>query len=197
MDNGYKNERERINVEIQHDYLDEEFRNFLFDDILENVHFPNSYLTKKGEPSKRRNKVIFGEIEKYKTIYSEDEISSIVRPWSDYPILQEIANDLESKTGQKYHVCVIQLYNNGFVGIDHHRDKEMAEGTIIASISLGCTRIMSFKRYNKEHNFPLPSGSLCLINPPTNDYWSHAIPKDDTINMRMSLIFRNCSNMLA
>lgn len=193
---GYKNIKERVDIEIQHDYLEPDFKEWLLNDILENVPFPHSYLTKKGIPSKRRNKVIFGEIENYMALYAEDVAVSKVRPWEEYPVLKEIADDLERNTGQKYHVCVIQLYNNGLVGIDHHRDKEMASGTIIASISLGCTRTMSFKRFDKELHFSLPAGSLCLINPPTNDYWTHAIPKDDTTEMRMSIIFRNCTNMI-
>jgi alkylated DNA repair dioxygenase AlkB len=192
---GYKNVSQHIDIEIQDDYLDEEFREWLLEDILRNVNFPYTYLTKKGIPSRRRNKVIFGEIEHYVTPYAGD-LKTEVKPWSEYPILKEIADDLERNTGQKFHVCVIQVYNTGLVGIDHHRDKEMASGTIIASLSLGCTRVMNFKYFDKEHNFLLPSGSLCLINPPTNDYWTHAIPKDDTVEIRISLIFRNCHGMI-
>ena len=37
----------------------------------------------------------------------------------------------------------------------------------------------------------LDKGDLCIINYPTNNYWLHSIPTDDTIKSRASLIFRN------
>lgn len=192
----YINVREYINVQVFDDYLDNDFCETLLTNIIEDVNFPHPFLTKKGVLSKRRNKAIFGEIEHYTALYAEDEIYTKVRSWNELPILKQIADNLEEYTGQKYHVCVIQVYNSGDVGIEYHRDREMAPGTIIASVSLGCTRVMSFKRFDKIVDFQLKSGSLCLINPPTNDYWSHAIPKDDTNDIRISLIFRNCQNMI-
>lgn len=193
---NYVSKVEKANIQVIDNYLSQEYAKQILDEILEKVKFPYEKITKNGALSKRRNKTIFGEIDNYTVIYKDTEIKTPVNKWNDCPILKKVADELEAYTKQKYHVCVIQLYNNGEVGIDHHRDKEMAPGTIIASISLGCTRIMSFKRYNKTLNFQLKSGSLCLINPPTNDNWTHAIPKDDTKDMRISLVFRNCENML-
>ena len=68
----------------------------------------------------------------------------------------------------------------------------MNEGTKIASISLGESRVMRFERSGFEPiNIILEKGDLCVINYPTNNYWLHSIPTDDTTQMRASLIYRN------
>jgi alkylated DNA repair dioxygenase AlkB len=143
--------------------------------------------------SKRRNKVIYGEIPHYKAVYQGKEFVSKVIPWDELPHLVMLRDYITNITGQNYNICVIQHYNNGDVGINPHRDKEMKSGTIIASVSFGETRIMKFdsmRHPKKSYEIPLPSGSLCLINPPTNDCWLHSIPKDDTQHSRISVIFR-------
>jgi alkylated DNA repair dioxygenase AlkB len=71
----------------------------------------------------------------------------------------------------------------------------MKFGTIITSISLGTPRIMRFEKDDKIIDLLLESGSLCLIMPPTNNYWLHSIPKDTSLTPRISLIFRNCEGM--
>ncbi len=37
----------------------------------------------------------------------------------------------------------------------------------------------------------LENGSLCVIQPPTNDFFTHSIKKDESKNVRLSLTFRN------
>lgn len=162
----------------------------IFEYILANAKFKTPRMNKDGSLSKRRNKVIYGEIPEYKAVFQGRELSTPVVPWSELPELEELRNYITEITGQYYNVCVIQHYNSGEVSINPHRDKEMKRGTIIASLSLGETRIMKFDFRNTSHEIPLPSGSLCLINPPTNDYWAHSIPKDDTQGSRISVIFR-------
>jgi alkylated DNA repair dioxygenase AlkB len=67
----------------------------------------------------------------------------------------------------------------------------MKPGTIIASVSLGTTRVMTFENKSGLHAIPLVSGSLCLIMPPTNDKWSHSIALDKRCQGgRISIIFR-------
>ena len=168
------------------------------DAILRYGKFKHAHITKAGAPSKRRNKIIYGDEDfpYYKFTYMGKEICTKIHPWTDLPVLKEIRNEITDLTSQDYHVCVVQLYNNGEVGIDPHKDKEMMPGTIIASVSLGETRTMQFDRAGfGSVNMPLSAGSLCLLQPPTNDSWLHSIPKDSTVNPRISLVFRNCENM--
>jgi hypothetical protein len=63
--------------------------------------------------------------------------------------------------------------------------------TIIASVSLGTTRVMMFENKSGSHAISLIPGSLCLIMPPTNDKWTHSIAIDKRcVEGRISIIFR-------
>jgi alkylated DNA repair dioxygenase AlkB len=67
----------------------------------------------------------------------------------------------------------------------------MMSDDIIASVSLGTPRIMRFERKGWEtQDILLDTGMLCLINPPTNDYWLHSIPADESVTSRVTLVFR-------
>jgi len=173
----------------------------LFEYIMKNVKFEHDHITKAGIFSKKRNKIQYGSIPYYIAKYQGREIRTPVINWDELPLLKSLAEQISLITKQTYHVCIIQLYNNGEVGIDPHRDKEMVHGTIITSLSLGTTRVMRFEygRYgqipDKTIDVALSRGTLCLIDPPTNDFWTHSIPKDSSTTARMSLIFRNCANM--
>lgn len=106
-------------------------------------------------------------------------------------ILKNVRDRVIEKTKQPYNTCVIQIYLNGEIGIKPHRDKEVNYGTIIASVSLGATRTMRFEKSNEAPlDISLSAGSLCLIQPPTNDFWLHSIPNDASTDIRISLVFR-------
>jgi len=184
---------EYMDIDIYSKYISQSEADALFKKIIDNpIHFKNEAITKKGEPSKKRNKTIYGSIKKYTIVYRGKTIQTHVHDWKQFPELEALSKRIEEKTDQPYNTCVIQIYNTGVVGIKPHRDKEMKAGSIIASISLGETRNMRFERDGCETvDIPLESGTLCLINPPTNDYWLHSIPSDETKNIRVSLIFRN------
>lgn len=182
-----------MDIDIYSSYLSQSESNELFRKIIQNpIHFKNSTLTKAGIPSKKRNKTIYGSLDKYTIVYKGKTIHTPILPWEVFPELLILAKRIQETTSQSYTTCVIQIYNSGSVGIKPHRDKEMKYGTNIASISLGETRSMYFERYGYEQlDIPLDAGDLCIIKPPTNDYWLHSIPTDSTKNTRISLIFRN------
>lgn len=186
---------DNLSIKIYPNFLSQEDSIMLFNYIINNAKFDSSFYTLKGVLSKRRIKSIYGSIPYYKANYHGIENKIEVNDWNDMQILKDLADKLSLITKQVYHVCVIQFYSSGEVGINPHRDKEMKEGTIITSLSLGSSRIMKFERGDKELNFELNSGTLCLIEPPTNDCWLHSISKDSSNQPRMSLIFRNCEGM--
>ena len=193
IDNNFK-------IRLFPNFLNHSDTQSLHEYIIANAKFHHSHFTKKGVLSKRRNKVIYGSIPHYLINYRGQEIRTEVYNWDEMPIIKNIANALKLATGQEYHVCVIQFYNNGEVGIGKHRDKEMKPGTIITSLSIGETRTMRFEEITNTNqpkiiDIPLTNGTLCLIDLPTNDFWLHSIPKDTTIGPRISLIFRNCDGM--
>ena len=87
--------------------------------ILANARFSNSYYNKNGTICKKRNKVIYGEISSYKSSYQGREVETPILPWNELPLLLNLRNIVSSLTKKRYNVCVIQLYNNGEVGIIH------------------------------------------------------------------------------
>lgn len=121
-----------------------------------------------------------------------------VRPtvdWTNIPELLAIKEKVEKATGEKFTYCVVQKYPTGNIGIDPHRDKEMIKGSVIAGLSVGSGRdlILSPPRWLDYDpvRIHLPHGSLYALNPPTNDYWSHSIPRDNKVkSARISLTFR-------
>lgn len=141
-----------------------------------------------------RNSTLFGNPGLiYRVTYRDVTSESEVLPWSDLPALAELKSLVEKITEQTYTVCVIQRYANGRVNINPHRDKEMVLGTRIAGVSLGATRTISFTRtYHEPVNIPLPSGSLYVMKPPTNNMWLHSITKEPSVKTpRFSLTFRD------
>jgi alkylated DNA repair dioxygenase AlkB len=184
-----------LDIQVYPTFMDEEESLNLFNFIYSNAKFKHSHYTKKGVLSKKRNKALYGNIPYYIATFRGKKIFEKINNWDDCLVIKNIANKLTLITNQEYHVCVIQLYNNGEVGINPHRDKEMKHGTIITSISLGENRIMHFESGMKHIDVLLNNGSLCLINPPTNDSWLHSIVRDKSNKPRISMIFRNCENM--
>jgi alkylated DNA repair dioxygenase AlkB len=184
---------EHMDIDVYSKYLSISESADLLRKIVENpVHFKHAALTKAGAPSKKRNKTIYGSRDTYTIVYRGKIIHTPIRPWDSFPELHALVRRLEETTGQTYNTCVIQIYNSGAVGIKSHRDKEMIRGTNIVSISLGETRAMRFERTGCEKlDIPLEDGALCVIKPPTNEYWLHSIPTDDTTGIRVSLVFRN------
>lgn len=142
----------------------------------------------------RRTSVIFGDKgKKYVVNFMHSTRITECLPWESIPSLSDLKGLIEATTGQKYTVCVIQRYPSGLVGIAPHRDKEMIEGTMIVGLSLGATRTLSFSSFGQYSiSMPLPSGSLYVMNHPTNQYWLHSIVPDPNITTsRISLTFRN------
>lgn len=109
------------------------------------------------------------------------------------PLLSTVKKYVDNVVGSTTTILAIQRYHDGYAGIMPHRDKEMVLGTRIAGLSLGATRTLLFERRGFESiNLQLNSGSLYVMNPPTNSYWSHSIVKEPSVKTsRISLTFRN------
>jgi len=187
----YSNPLNKLNIVIYKKYLEENVSTELLQTILTDPdHMKNPLVTKGGQPSKKRNKTIYGDIKEYIITIREKIIKTPVNPWKQE--FKELRDKISITTEQQYNTCVLQIYNSGQVGIKPHKDKEMNEGTKIASISLGESRIMRFERKGFENiDVMLDKGDLCIINYPTNNYWLHSIPTDKSTQVRASLIFRN------
>jgi len=136
MSEQYYNPSHKLNIIVYKKYLEEPASDALLSSILTDPqHFKHPVITKAGQPSKKRNKTIYGDINEYVITYRGKIIKTPVFPWKEE--FKEIRDKITKTTEQQYNTCVLQIYNSGQVGIKPHKDKEMNEGTKIASISLG------------------------------------------------------------
>lgn len=77
----------------------------------------------------------------------------------------------------------------------YHSDRTdiLEEGTGVAIISIGETRILRFKNIEDNENiidFELKSGDYVFMTDYVQDEWKHAIIKSNSDNGRISLTFR-------
>lgn len=141
----------------------------------------------------RRRGTIFGTAEVYTVEYFGKISHRKVWPWETIPGLSDLKTTIESIVGETFTVCVIQYYRSGKIGINPHRDKEMKPGTKIAGLTFGQSRtlVLTSRYGDRRVVIPVTNCSLYVMNPPTNDWWTHSILKDDSKQARVSLTFRN------
>jgi hypothetical protein len=124
--------------------------------------------------------------------------------WSplSYKVKKAVEKNLGPFSGQEMNHCVTNYYRDGFDYIGHHSDKDLdldKEGVIV-SVSLGDERILELKR--KDHpqdsyRFILPHGSMLILGPWTNKYFTHSIvQKEGSTQPRISLTFRRVLTFL-
>ncbi|HET8855489.1 MAG TPA: alpha-ketoglutarate-dependent dioxygenase AlkB [Salinimicrobium sp.] len=114
-------------------------------------------------------------------------------PWTEE--LFQLKRIVENTTEREYNSCLLNLYPTGEEGMGWHRDneKDLEKEGSIASLSLGATRKFSFQSIESKEKvtIELQSGSLLLMESPTQKYWKHALLKDKKVkDTRINLTFR-------
>lgn len=146
-------------------------------------------LIKNKSVSIPRNIVAFGDSG---LTYTFSGLTLSSQPWT--PLLLEIKNEIENLLGFSFNFLLINRYENGNDCIGQHKDDEsdLDENYPICSLSFGETRTMIFKRPGfPNKNIVLKSNSLLLMNPPTNQLWTHGIPREKNCKgIRINLTFR-------
>lgn len=113
--------------------------------------------------------------------------------------LFRLKQHIEQVVGHPFNSCLANLYENGQQAVGWHSDDEPSlvsrEGheTVIASLSFGATRKMSFKhkRLALKEDLMLQSGQLVVMRGQTQKYWKHCISKSAKIlEPRINLTFR-------
>lgn len=146
----------------------------------------------------RRSTLLFGEDVDYVTRYWNRRGGYNVqhrrpKPWSELSFLKTMKKNVEAITNETFTVCAIQRYPSGKYGINRHQDKEMKDGTTIAGVSIGQKRTFRLSNFRNQTlvERKLRTGSLYVMNPPTNSLCFHEVLKDQTEGVRYSLTFRN------
>ena len=109
--------------------------------------------------------------------------------------LLQLKQIVEEKSGAKYNSCLLNLYHNGDEGMGWHSDNEpsIVKDAVIASLSFGAERKMSFKHKETKEtvSLVLENGSLLVMGEGSQTHWWHSIPKTKKVSVpRISLTFR-------
>lgn len=109
--------------------------------------------------------------------------------------IEEICLSIDESLNFTPNNCLINLYENGKSKMGYHSDQIdiLANNTGVVIISLGEERILRFRQIGNNDNkydYHLRNGSLLYMNQKIQEEYQHSIPKDETINPRMSLTFR-------
>lgn len=125
--------------------------------------------------------------------YSYSGIMHLAEPWT--ASLRKILARVRELTGQEFNSVLANLYRNGRDSVAWHRDNEAVLGPepVIASFSLGAERLfrMRHRRGGGQLDLRLSPGTLLLMAGPTQEHWSHCLPKTRApVGARINLSFR-------
>jgi len=115
-------------------------------------------------------------------------------PWTEE--LLELKSTVETKTGETYNSCLLNLYHNGEEGMAWHSDgeKTLKKHGAIASLSFGAARKFAFKHKTSKEivSLVLEHGSLLVMKDATQTHWLHRLPPTKLIlKPRVNLTFRS------
>lgn len=128
--------------------------------------------------------------------YSYSKINMSPEPWPDF--LCEIKSRIELLSAHSYNSVLANYYRDGSDSVDWHSDDEDELGSeaVIASLSLGTSRVFELKhRYKKQlrsMKISLPHGSVLIMKGCTQQFWRHRIAKvKDLHEPRINFTFRH------
>lgn len=124
------------------------------------------------------------------------DYSGISYPKTSLPtFLEAICQKIDQTLGFYPNNCLLNYYVDGNASMGFHSDSsvELAEGTGVAIVSLGCERNIIYRlKTDRQHEitYPLQSGALLYMGKDVQEEWLHAIPKQLNAGERVSLTFR-------
>lgn len=127
--------------------------------------------------------------------YTYSGISVNPLPWT--PLLEMLRAAVQKQCEESFNSVLLNYYRDERDSMGMHSDDEPELGPrpIIASLSLGETRIFAFK-HKIQHDIPpvrvpLHSGTLLLMKGTTQQFWKHGIAKAAKAHgPRINLTFR-------
>lgn len=128
-------------------------------------------------------------------MYRYSSLSLTPKAWT--PTLLEVRNQLAETIERPFNSVLLNLYRNGNDSMGWHSDDEWELGLnpVIASISLGDSRMMKFRHRSdpevSKYALELSTGSLLIMAGTTQKFWQHEIPKTKkSVGERLNLTFR-------
>ena len=123
--------------------------------------------------------------------YSDNKLQS--HAWIE-PLLT-IKQDVEAHTGHTFNSVLLTYYRTGDDHVSWHADdeKELGDAPVIASLSLGGSRVFHYRHKENElaGHLELHDGELLVMQPDFQRYWQHCIPPQAYFDLpRLNLTFR-------
>jgi len=135
------------------------------------------------------------------TDYSYSNINLIPQPWPEFILV--LKTRLEALTAHTFNCALANLYRNGCDSVDWHSDDEpeLGDAPIIASLSLGASRVFELKHRTKSmlkaRKIALHHGSVLVMKGATQRHWRHRIAKVKALQQaRVNITFRRIENEL-
>lgn len=162
-----------------------------FDILLKTINWNNDVAVMFGKKIVTKRKVAWYGKREFEYTYSK--ITKKAQLWT--PILIELKEKVEAKTGETFNSCLLNLYHTGSEGMSWHSDaeKDLKKDATIASLSFGAERKFAFKHKESKETIALflQHGSLLTMEGSTQKHWLHRLPPTKKINSpRINLTFR-------
>jgi alkylated DNA repair dioxygenase AlkB len=113
---------------------------------------------------------------------------------TDLPNLYQIKKSIEELTNTHFNYAVLNYYRDGKDYISYHSDREVADGQIVASVSVGATRrfvLKNIKNGGLKHTLNLGHGDLIILNTEAiSTRYKHSVPKMANVGARINITFR-------
>ena len=116
-------------------------------------------------------------------------------PWT--PLLQQLREQVESISHARFNSVLLNYYRDQRDSMGMHSDDEpeLGKNPVIASLSLGEERVLTFKHRRDKSlapvRVPLPDASLLLMKGATQHHWKHGIARQTRVlGPRVNLTFR-------
>ncbi|GAA3582510.1 alpha-ketoglutarate-dependent dioxygenase AlkB family protein [Snuella lapsa] len=168
---------------------------YYFDKLLKNTKWRHDTAVIFGKKIITKRKVAWYGDKPFEYTYSK--ITKQAQSWTKD--LLELKTMVESKTGETFNSCLLNLYHSGSEGMSWHSDdeKDLQENGAIASLSLGADRFFVFKHKGTKETVRLylTSGSLLVMKGSTQAHWLHQLPVTKKVSTpRINLTFRTIVN---
>lgn len=173
-------------------FLPKELADTFFEKLLAETNWQQDNITIFGKTLPQpRLTALFGNNGKS---YSYSNI--VMQPNAFNPTIVYIKNEIESVCSENFTTVLANLYRNEKDSNGWHADneRELGNDPIIASISLGETRLFQIKHNTKKEekiNLNLEHGSLLLMKKGSQLHYKHQLPKSTSAKKtRINLTFR-------
>lgn len=182
-------------VDYMPEFFSEPESSLIFDQLLRSLDWQSDQIMMFGKLITTKRKVAWvGDPD---CSYTYSGVKKNPQTWTSD--LLKIKESIEKLSDSSFNSCLLNLYHGGDEGMGWHSDdeKELDAQSSIVSVSFGANRKFSFRhKLDKEKiSLTLESGSVLMMQPPTQEYWSHSLLTTKVATLpRINLTFRSIKN---